>query len=214
MGCQAHFQQRQLTSPIHPIAPQLVWFQRDVVHFGSNCVLKATYNLEYKSNTTSHGKWPARHGSVPPGSTLPASTHLCPTSAPANVFLWAEVFASLPLFKASRGTTPPNPAILCHPSSEQAPTAAISSPSLLNWAPCPHSLPRHGWGNARNHILHFGNIRGLAVSCQIHARKSLSSFLPSLSPNLFFHYPSLHIMELIKDIFTLLGLGLNSNYKF
>lgn len=56
------------------------------------------------------------------------------------------------------------------------------------------------WEHKRSHL-----------ALPIHARKSLLLSHPSFSPSLFYHYPPPLIMELIRDIFTLFGLGLKSN---
>lgn len=106
---------------------------------------------------------------------------------------------------------------LSHPlppqSSEQALTAPVLAPSLLlNLPPHLHSPPQLDFSRRRGEQqITFCILGTKAVHGQLSNSCKEVCLHPSLSPNLFYHYPSLHIMELIRDLFTLLGLGLKSN---
>lgn len=163
------------------------------MHFGSKRVLKSPDNPECKPNSSNHGKWPAWHGSM---LSLPHITI-------RHFLLFKSSQTSDTPFRHSEGPSQLVGPSSASPSSKCILTASEPAPSLFPSWPL---VPQPNFSRDRS----INTSQSRSQFCQIHARKSLFT-IPSLCLIYFYPYPSLHIMKLIRDIFTLPGLGLKLN---
>lgn len=171
----------------------MVWFQSNVMHFGSNCVLKSLDNPECKPNSTNHGKWPAWHGSMLP---LPHTTvrHFLLSKSSQTSGTCCGIQRDHP----TQSSLPLPP-----PSSKWALTAAEPAPPLFLsqvLVPQPNFSRDRGINTSQ-----FGNRQSLSQFCQIHARKKSLHPPPFPQPFLSLHFSTYHRINKRHIYFAWLG---------
>lgn len=173
----------QLSSLVHPIAPQMIWFR------AMWCILVATVFSRVQTILS------ANQTALTTGNDLHdmGQCCLCPAS-PSDTTSCSKVLRAL---TAPLGIQRDHPSCsglpLPPPSSNWILTAAEPAPSLFPSWPL---VPQPSFSRERS----INTSQSHSQFCQIHARKSLFT-IPSLCLIYFYPYPSLHIMKLIRDIY-------------